>query len=193
MDTQQHKLVKKIPVLLFITCLLAFSIFFYFVSPDTLIAYIGVSNAYFLIFILALIGGLTTFSGVPYHFVLIALATGGMNPWLLGLTTGFGVILGDSTSYYIGYRGREILSDKIHAFLGRIMEKAMRYPKLLPFFFLLYASFIPLSNDFLVISSGLAKYPFWKVIVPLAIGNIFFNTMLALFAAWGFGFVTAFA
>ncbi|MBU3956282.1 hypothetical protein KJ633_07460 [bacterium] len=142
-----------------------------------------------LIFILAFIGGLTTFSGVPYHLVLITLATGGLNPLLLGLATAFGVMLGDSTSYYIGYQGRIIIPDRLQKILQQVRYFGLKYPKILPLFFFLYGSLVPFSNDFIVISMGLSRYPFWRVMIPLGLGNLVFNISLAYLAVYAYAFL----
>ncbi|KKS26342.1 MAG: hypothetical protein UU87_C0002G0021 [Parcubacteria group bacterium GW2011_GWA2_42_11] len=180
---------KYLPVVFFVCFFISLSIFFYFTPPDKLIGFVGVENAYLLIFVLAFIGGLTTFSGVPYHLVLIALAVGGLNPLFLGFSASIGVMLGDTTSYFIGLKGGELLPRAIQNIFQKMIAFFMRFPRLLPFFFLFYGSFIPFSNDFIVISMGLAKYPFWRVMVPLAIGNIFFNTGLAFLTVYAYNFV----
>ena len=59
------KLSRYAPGALLIAFFLFWSFLFLASSPDQIIAYVGVENAYLLIFVLALIGGLTTFSGVP--------------------------------------------------------------------------------------------------------------------------------
>ena len=181
--------VKKkgwVRILLSITPFLFFasiSVYFYFYSsPEQLVEWVGAENSYFLIFVLALFGGLTTFSGVPYHLVLITLAIGGLNPLLLGLSTAVGVILGDSTSYYVGYSGGEVMPGRVQKIVNRIYIYTAGYPKLLQVFFFLFGSLTPISNDFIVISAGIAKYPFWKVIIPLGLGNLVFNISLAYFA-----------
>lgn len=159
------------------------SIYFYFYSsPEQLVELVGAENSYFLIFVLALLGGLTTFSGVPYHLVLITLAIGGLNPLLLGIFTAVGVILGDTTSYFVGYSGGEVMPSRVQKIVDRVYIYTDGYPKLLQAFFFLFGALTPISNDFIVISAGIAKYPFWKVMIPLAFGNLIFNTTLAYFA-----------
>src|SRR3989344_2983409 len=137
--------VKKkgwVRILLSITPFLFFasiSVYFYFYSsPEQLVEWVGAENSYFLIFVLALFGGLTTFSGVPYHLVLITLAIGGLNPLLLGLSTAVGVILGDSTSYYVGYSGGEVMPGRVQKIVNRIYIYTAGYPKLLQVFFFLF-------------------------------------------------------
>jgi membrane protein YqaA with SNARE-associated domain len=188
---KKGKFLHYLPIVTMITFAVSMSVFFYFASPETLIEIIGINNAYLLMFILSFIGGLSTFSGVPFHVVLIALAAGGVNPILLGLSTAVGVILGDSTSYLIGFKGREIAPSRVTEFLERIINFALKYPKILPWFFFTYAAVLPLSNDFIVITMGFAKYPFWKVMVPLALGNLVFNILLAYLAIYAYGFVVS--
>lgn len=177
---KKKKIIKYLPRILLILFFISISLFFFlYSSPERLITLIGVQNAYALIFILAFLGGMTTFTGIPYHLVLITLATGGLNPLLLGLSTAIGVMLGDSTSYYVGYQGSVIIPKTLHRILQRIRNFALKYPKILPLFFFLYGSLSPFSNDFIVISMGLSQYPYWRVMVPLGLGNLVFNISLA--------------
>lgn len=181
-----------LPRLIFITFFVSFSLLFYYSSPEQVISFIGAENGYFIIFILALIGGLTTFSGVPYHLVLLTLAAGGLNPLLLGLCTAVGVMLGDTTSYFIGYGGREVIPEKIQKYLHKLFAFGAKYPRALPVFFFLFGALTPLSNDFIVISAGLAKYPFKKVMIPLALGNLVFNIMVAYLGFYAYSSVAGF-
>ncbi|MDD5589815.1 MAG: hypothetical protein PHQ47_01415 [Candidatus Portnoybacteria bacterium] len=186
MEKKYLKYLIVLPIFLFIGLSL---FFFIYSSPEKFIGFIGVSNAYALIFILATLGGMTTFSGIPYHLILITMATGGLNPLLLGLATSFGVMLGDSTSYYIGYQGRIIAPPRWHGFFEKIYNFGLKYPKLLPFFFFIYGSFMPFSNDFIVISMGLARYPFWRLMIPLGLGNLVFNIGLSYLSIYAYNFV----
>lgn len=176
---------RLLPVLFFV----GFSLLFYYSSPAAIIGFVGVESSYLLISILALLGGLTTFSGIPYHLILVALAAGGLNPFLLGITTATGVMLGDSTSYYIGYQGATIVSSTLQKNLQRICSFCLKYPKFFPLFFFLYGSLVPFSNDIITIPMGILRYPFWRVITPLGLGNLFFNTSLALLAAYAYEFL----
>lgn len=176
----------RIALLLFFV---GWSIFFYYSSPEGIINFIGVENAYVLMFVLALLGGLTTFSGIPYHVILIMLASGGLNPLFLGISASSGVIAGDATSYFIGYNGRQIVPQKIQKNLQWFCAFCLARPKLLPVAFFLYGSLVPFSNDFIVISMGLARYPFWRVMIPLGLGNLVFNTSLAYLAIYAYGFL----
>lgn len=165
--------------------LVAFAFVIYtYVTPEALIRWLGVENSYVLLFTLAFIGGLTTFSGVPYHLFVITMAVGGLHPLLLGLTAAFGVMAGDSTSYYVGYKGGAYLPAHFQYNFERLRKLIVKYPKLFPVFCFLYGAMVPLSNDFITITSGLMKYPYWKMIIPLGLGNIAFNISVAYMALY---------
>lgn len=165
------------------------SIFFYYSSPEKLILFVGVNNAYILMFILAALGGLTTFSGVPYHAILVLLASGGLDPFFLGSAAASGVMLGDATSYYIGYNGGSIVPQRAQKILQRFCAFCLARPNILPVAFFLYGSLVPFSNDFIVISMGMIRYPFWRVMVPLGLGNLVFNISLAYVAFHAYEFL----
>jgi len=180
---EKKKILKYVPRIALILFFLSLSFYlFIFSSPEKLTSFIGVENAYALIFILAFLGGMSTFNGVPYHLVLITLATGGLDPFMLGLSTAAGVMLGDSVSYYLGYQGSAIIPGTLNNIFQKVRGLALRHPKVLPLFFFLYGAISPFSNDFIVISMGMARYPYWRVMVPLGLGNLVFNISLAYFA-----------
>jgi membrane protein YqaA with SNARE-associated domain len=183
-----HYALRFLPVFFVI----GFSVLFYYPSPEYIIGFVGAENAYVLIFILALIGGLTTFSGVPYHIILIGLAAGGLDPYLLGFVTAIGVMLGDSTSYYIGYQGRALISPPLLERIERWTSIKAKHPHLFPFIFFCYGALLPLSNDIITIPMGILRYSFWKTMIPLGFGNLIFNTVLAVLAAHAYEFVLRF-
>lgn len=187
-----QKYLKYAPRLLPLLTFVAISAMFYFSSAERIVSYIGVENAYVFIFILAFFGGLTTFSGIPYHVILIALAAGGLNPLVLGLTTAFAVSLGDCTSYFVGYFGREFVPERIERALQRLTRLQEHHPRLLPVIFFLYGVCVPFSSDLVTIPMGLLRYPLWRVIVPLGLGTVIFNTTLAYFALEVQGWLAAF-
>lgn len=183
------KLSPYIPFIVIFVFLTIWTIGIRYWSIESIVGVLGVHNAYALIFLLALLGGMTTFSGVPYHLVLVTFAAGGLNPWLLGPLTAVGVMLGDSTSYYLGYTGSGFVPDRIHTALARLTKLNKQHPKLLPLAFLGYGTLLPFSNDFITIPMGVLKYPFWRVIIPLGIGNLIFNTALAFLAIYAHDFI----
>jgi len=48
-----------------------------------------------------------------------------------------------------------------------------------------WGAFFPLPNDFMLVPLGILRYPFWKAIVPLGLGNLIFNIVVASTGAYG--------
>jgi len=183
---------EKVKPILVVTLFVTFSVTFYFISPGEVLQYVGFQSAYLMIFFLAFLGGLSTFSGVPYHIILIAFASSGLNPLFLGLLATSGVMLGDTTSYYLGTQSKHLLTGRMQSVLLRLKNIEERTPKLMTLIFFLYGALVPFSNDVIVIPSGLLGYRFWRVMVPLGIGTLFFNVGLSLIAAYFTQYVSVF-
>jgi membrane protein YqaA with SNARE-associated domain len=175
-----------------ITFFVSLSVLFYFLTPETILRFVGFENAYFIIFTLAFLGGLSTFSGIPYHIILMAFASGGLNPWLLGLLATAGVMLGDTTSFYLSSQSKKLLSERMLSVLETLKRVENKSPRFMTAVFFLYGALIPFSNDVIVIPSGLLGYRFWRVMVPLGIGTLIFNMSLALIATYLTQYVSVF-
>ncbi len=160
-------------------------VFIFFIGPETLVDYIGVQNAYVLMFLVAAIGGLSTFNSVPYLAVLFVLANTGVDPLWLGVVSAIGVMCGDSFSYVLGRSGGSVIPDSFQFVFKNIRQFALEHPRLYPGFCFLYGALCPLSNDFVTISAGIANISYKKVMVPLALGNIVFSI--------GFAYVSVYA
>ncbi len=166
--------------------LVVFSSVLYLMPPSVIVGSIGVSNAYLLIFILAAIDGLMILSGIPYHLILITFALSGLNPYILGVVAGIGVTLGDSVSYWLGYFGRALLSSRLEHVMKKFEYVKNNHPRLLPLLIFFYGCLIPFPSDIITLPLGLIRYSFIRVLVPLTLGAIVFNTSLALLALYAF-------
>lgn len=170
---------------LLLVFIIGWSFALYQFGPSEVVALLGIENGYVIAGLLGFLGGVSTFFTLPYHFVIVTLASGGLQPIFLGLITAVGVFLGDSISYFIGYHGRSVLPSRIADLFHRLYLWCQARRGMFPLFLFIYAAFIPFSNDFMLISLGLARYPYWKLMVPLALGTLVFNTGLAFFGAYG--------
>ena len=153
---------------------------------DSLIDTLGSNNAFLLMFFLGILGGFTTFTGIPYHFVLMSLAAGGLNPIGLGLCTAIGVMLGDSTMYFIGTKVKDTLSPRMQATIERLSNYLSQHPKLVAPALVGYGTFSPFSNDFIVASLSMMGYSFRRTIIPLTLGNILYNIALAYLGLYAY-------
>ena len=162
-----------------VTIYLSVSVALASVSTDRLIDMVGSENAYLLMLVLGMIGGFTTFTGIPYHLVLMSLAAGGLNPIGLGVATAIGVMTGDSTMYLIGSKVKDSLPPRIQATIERLSGYLVAHPKMVAPTLIAYGTFSPFSNDFVVGSLSVAGYSYWRTIIPLTLGNTLYNIGLA--------------
>jgi len=124
---------------------------------------------------------------IPYYLEVFTFAAGGSNPFLLGISAGLGIAIGDSTSYLFGYNGGQIIPRVYQNISARISKIITSSPEWLRFVILIiWGSIFPFPNDLLIIPLGLIKYPYIKIVVPLVIGSIIFNTLIALAGFYGF-------
>ncbi len=184
---------KKILPLLPVIFIIVFSvILFIYVDPQNLINFVGLENAYLMMFLTAFLGGLSTFNFIPYYSVVLLLVNAGLNPFYVGATSAVGVMCGDSFSYFMGYSGGEIIPTNLKNFLNKVSSVAISKPKMFILGSFLYGCISPFSNDFITISAGIAHIPYRKVMIPLALGNLVFNISFSFLAVYGYEYVKIF-
>lgn len=171
----------------FLLFLIAWTVLVYQFSPNEIVENLGIGNGYLVAFIAAFLAGISTFTSAPYALLVVTLGAGGLSPFLIGLISAFGLFLGDSTSYLLGYYGHHVVPNGLQEELQKVHAWLMARKRVwvIPVFIFLYGAFFPLSNDFVVISFGLARYPFWRVMAPLALGGVIFNMILAYLGKYG--------
>lgn len=175
-----------LPPVILIGLFIGWSVLIFHVPPASIIERIGISNGYAAAFILAFLGGLSAFISFPYYLGILTLGAGGLEPVFLGIAAAGGLFLGDSTSYLIGYTGRDIIPSRLHRVFDRFCSWCLSHPSwLVPTVLFLYGALVPFSNDLLVVPMGLARFPFWRLMIPLSLGNVVFNTGVALIGAYG--------
>lgn len=179
---------KHITLFVLILFLAGWTALAYYLSPVSIVEYFGLTNGYAAVFILAFFGGLSTFIVFPYYLVVATFGAGGLNPFLLGLAAGAGVSLGDSISYLIGYHGHEAVPPYFQKVFHTFCNWCLTHPYsiLVPAALFLYGAVVPFPNDLIVISMGLARYSYRRLMIPLGAGNVVFNTGIAFMGAYGF-------
>jgi len=179
---------KKIFGAVFLIAIFAFwIIILYKIPPTEIVDKVGVQNSYLLVFVLAIIGGISILFPLPYYLVVFTFAAGGSNPILLAVMAGTGVAVGDSTSYLVGYSGREILTGKPMVIFNKIYEWLSKKPKWMLFSFLYaYTAISPLPNDLINVPMGFMRFPYFRLVIPMWLGNMTFNLIIALSGMYGF-------
>ena len=181
---------KLLGVFVLISIIILWALLLFYLPPTEIIDTIGVQNGYILTFFAALLGGTSVLFPFPYYLVVFTLGAGGLNPFLLGIFSGVGLMVGDSTSYLLGYSGREIITGKLATAFNKIHNWALQKPKwVMPSLLFCYGAFAPIPNDIVVIPLGLARYPFIRVVIPLVLGNMVFSTIIAFAGLHGFEWI----
>ena len=178
---------EKISILaiLFLFIIVTWTIMLYYFSPDEIVEYIGVKNGYLVVLIGGFLSGISIFFPFPNYLIVLTFGAGGLNPFLVGLSATMGVMLGESTSYFVGHTSHSFLPSNWHKRLHKFYLKLLKLRPEVTSLTLFLIGCIPLPNDIITIPLGLARYPFWRVIIPLGLGNLFYNIVLASVGYYG--------
>jgi uncharacterized membrane protein YdjX (TVP38/TMEM64 family) len=162
----------------------------YIYPPKTIVDNIGIENGYMVAFLVAAIGGITSFTGSSYYIIIATLSSGGLNPFYLGIVGGIGATISDIIFFSIGKKSRELISKqrkkKVDKLVKRIEDKPKWTIPLLTFF---YAGLTPFPNDILTISLGITNQKFKYVIPAIMLGNIISTIIAAYIGASIIGFL----
>ena len=179
------QMTRKVTYTLVLLMVLAWSAALYFVPPETIVTRLG-GHTFPAVFVAGVLGGTSIVFPFPYYLVVATAAAGGANPVLVGLSAGLGVMVGETTSYVAGHAGRAVLPAKASEIFGLLHRwVADTHSAKFYGFLFVYGSVMPLPNDVIVVPLGAAGVSYWRVILPLGAGNIVFNTVTALLAAYG--------
>lgn len=171
---------KRWLILLIALFLLAWITLLFFVDAETIVRQIGVTNTYIVAFLLAVVGGLSTLTGISFFTLVVTFAEGGSNPWLLGLVGGIGIFISDCIFFFVARGAVEVFRENLarpSRFLARYLEKLPPWGILLGIF--IYVGFTPLPNDLLMLALAVASVPFVRFAPALFLGSITVVTITA--------------
>lgn len=153
-----------------------------FIGPEQLVAYVGAENGYLIMFLVALLGGLATYTGVTYVATVLTLASAGFDPILLAVVSTAGVSTGDVLFYVIGYFGvRQLATGLIERWLLYISRWFERSSRVFLFAVVYcYAAFTPFPNDLLALVLGSARQPLSVIGPAFIVGNFTQVLLLAV-------------
>jgi membrane protein YqaA with SNARE-associated domain len=144
-------------------------------------------------FLISAIGNATIL--VPFPYIGVSFILGGLrdpitmafvfDPWLIGIISGIGAMVGEMTGYFIGYGGGRLIdADQTSAF----KEFVDSHPRATPFVVWFLAA-TPLPDDVLVVPLGAARYSWWKVALAQLIGKTMFLMGISWSGRIGLDFV----
>ena len=135
---------------------------------------------YIGILIIAFISGFNLFIPVPAVAFIPLFLESGLNFLIIISLVTLGVTLADSIAYWIGRLGHTIffkLDSKVFNIIQNLREKYHRAPFIILF---LFAAFMPLPNEILVIPLGAMKYSFKYIFLSVLAGNFLFNFLYTM-------------
>jgi len=167
------------------TAIIAVNIIFIWYSPSEIVAWIGVENAYLVVFVIATLGGLSSVTSGVLYATLLTFAAGGASPWLLGLATGVGIGIGDTIVFTMFRTGLTALYEAEHSVAKRLTrwrELAARIPRRLQYLLVYgYLSFTPFPNDIILFVMASLRFSYVIAVPMLFVGAITLATLLAFF------------
>ena len=135
----------------------------------------------------SVISGFNLVAPVPAAAFYPFLMESGFEPVPTLATIAIGMTGGDFLGYLIGDATRDLASHRLTGFRSRV-EALHRRHRLLPLGLLfLYAGFVPLPNELLVIPLAFMGYSMAGVMIAVLMGNVIFNSILAFGVSWLFG------
>jgi uncharacterized membrane protein YdjX (TVP38/TMEM64 family) len=162
-----------IGVLSFIIFLVIWTLLLNTFPPKEIIDMIGIKNGYLIAFLIALLGGMTSFTGSSYYLVISTFGAGGLNPFLLGFFGGTGALMSDAIFFFIGIKFGKLISEDKKIKAEKLSKWLRKKPKWILFLgIFLYLGFTPLPNDIITLSLGIMGYRFREILIPIYLGNI---------------------
>ncbi len=160
--------------------IVGWAVFFYYVSPTTVVNKIGLQDSYLIIFVLGVICGFSSVTGTTFYVAVAVLANGGANPFILGIVGGLGLCISDFAFYFVISKGTPVI-DKHWAKLSNFIK---RWLKLLPdwavhLFVFLYSAVAPIPNDVILVTLAVGGTRFKKIAPYIFAGDIVSVLLLA--------------
>jgi len=154
---------------------------FFFISPDTIVQYVGVENTYLMLFLISAFGGVNVFTGGVLYATIIAFAAGGASPWLLGLAGGLGIAIGDGIVFFLFRYTSQRLPPVWQERVTNAKQKIERLPSAIQYLLIyLYLGFAPIPNDVLMFMLAVLRFKFIAVLPFIIAGAVTFVTLTAL-------------
>lgn len=140
------------------------------------------SYGYLGVFLLSIVTCSTIVVPFPGWVVIAALGAI-LNPFLVGIVSGLGGTIGETTGYMLGYGGRMAVENV--GLYQRMVQEMRRWGGAVIFVLALIPN--PLF-DIAGAAAGALRFPLWKFFLFGAAGRIPKHILFALIGAWGWDF-----
>ncbi|MGM0770427.1 MAG: VTT domain-containing protein [Halobacteriota archaeon] len=182
---------KKNLKLLFLIILfiVSWSILLYYHSPGEIVERLGVHNVYIFVFLMAMIGGVSTFTSTTFYTAIITISIGGVNSVWIALFASIGLTFGDLVFYYLGTKGRQCINGKYSGTIYRLTKRMERIDDRITMMMIFLYSLTPLPSDVIAIALAIVRFPFRKMIIPLFAGNFTLIVLLVELSKLGYSLI----
>ncbi|OGG85741.1 hypothetical protein A2392_03045 [Candidatus Kaiserbacteria bacterium RIFOXYB1_FULL_46_14] len=164
------------------------NVFLLLIGPEQLVSSIGVENTYLVVFVIAAVGGMSSFTGAAYVNAIIAFTAGGANPWLIGLCGGLGAFISDSVFYIIAEYSRQIVPVEWRPLFRKITKKMQVLPTRSVLAFTYIYHMLPLPSDIMMLALVLGGYGYRTVAPVIFLAALTCSTLIAHFGSLWFWF-----
>ncbi|WP_445475470.1 VTT domain-containing protein [Methanococcoides methylutens] len=185
-----HNSKRNIQILgLIVLFIISWSILLFYHPPGEIVERLGVRNVYIFVFLLAMIGGVSTFTSTTFYTALITISLGGVNSLWIALFASIGLTLGDLVFYYMGTKGRQCIKGKYADNVLRLTKWMEKIDDRITMLMIFLYSLTPLPSDVIAIALAIVGFPFRKMIVPLFVGNFTLIILLVELSKLGYSLI----
>ncbi len=181
----KKEVVKKTFLYLFILVFIVWNVALFFIDKELADSLLQNNNhAYLIFFVIATTTGLSIFAAGTFYATLIHFTQIGLDPLILGILGGLGTSVGDFMYFYFARQARDFSNikksktyKKISQYVSKDLCKESCY-RVYTFVFL-FAAFIPIPNDILMVALGFLNYKYSRIIPLVILGNVTLITLIA--------------
>jgi len=130
------------------------------------------------VFVAAIIAGVNVILPVPAAAFTPVFIEAGLTTPLIIISLAAGTLVADLIGYLIGHTSRELLAAKHPRVLALTQKVSTKHPVIVVSFVALYAGFVPLPNELILIPLALGGVPWRWLVLPLFFGAIMIQTLL---------------
>ncbi|NPE29096.1 hypothetical protein HNV12_14250 [Methanococcoides sp. SA1] len=174
---------------LIVLFIVSWSILLFYHPPGEIVERLGVRNVYIFVFLLAMIGGVSTLTSTTFYTALIAISLGGVNSIGIALVASLGLTFGDLVFYYLGTKSKQCIKGKYAGTIFRLTKWMEQIDDRITMLLIFFYSLTPLPSDVIAIALAIAGFPFRKMIVPLIVGNFTLIFMLVEISKLGYSLI----
>jgi membrane protein YqaA with SNARE-associated domain len=169
--------------------IVSWSILVYYYSPEEIVGWFGVHNIYIFVFLLAMIGGVSTFTSTTFYTTLITIALGGVNTIWVAIFASIGLTFGDMLFYYLGTKSKQCIKGRYASYVLSLTKRIENIGDRIIMLLIFLYSLTPLPSDIIAIALAIVEFPYQKMIVPLLVGNFTLIVILVELSKYGYGLI----